>query len=143
YDMWVRFYVVELERYYTARNSELATEHSLEIIRTGAYLDPILSAAAAFWHIGRLGILATSYSELLPHNTPDEERRRLEAKQKVANWLVTLINANPAAQRPLIDLHHIELYLVWKTLWQIGRREDIAAWLHGLFNPLFVRRIGA
>jgi hypothetical protein len=141
--MWIGFYVVELERYYTAHSRELSMQHSLEITRTGNYLDAIIAATNAFWHIGRLGVLAISFSELLPRQTPEEEKRRLETKQKAANWLMGLINANPAAQRPLIDLHHTELYLIWKTLWQVARHNDIGEWLNGLFSPLLVRRIGA
>jgi len=143
FQMWVGFYLVELERYYMAHSKELATKDSLEVQRTGNYLDAIIAATNAFWHIGRLGILALSFSELLRRQTPEDERRRLEAKHRVANWLVGLINANVATQRPLIDLHHIELYLIWKTLWQVARHDDIAEWLNGLFSPLLVRRIGA
>ena len=143
FQMWIGFYVVELERYYTTHSKELSIQHSLEVTRTGSYLDAIIAGTNAFWHIGRLGILAMSFSELLPRQSPEEERRRLEAKQRAANWLVGLINANPAAQRPLVDLHHVELYLIWKTLWQVARHNDIAEWLNGLFSPLLVRRIGA
>jgi hypothetical protein len=143
FQMWIGFYVVELERYYGTHSKELSTQHSLEVTRTGNYLDAIIAANNAFWHIGRLGILAISFSELLPRQTPEQEQRRVEAKQRAANWLVGLINANPAAQRPLIDLHHIELYLIWKTLWQAARHNDINEWLNGLFSPLLVRRIGA
>ena len=143
FQMWVGFYIVELERYYTTHSSELSTQHSLEVIRTGNYLDAIIAGTNAFWHIGRLGILAVSFSELLPRGTQDEKTRRLEAKHRAANWLVGLLNANPASQRPLIDLHHIELYLIWKTLWQVARHNDIGEWLDGLFSPLLFRRIGA
>jgi hypothetical protein len=141
--MWVGFYLTELERYYTAHNAELATEHSLEIPRTGNYLDAIAAALTAFWHMGRLGILAVTFAEILPRDTEAEKKVRAEAKHRVSNWLVGLINANPGAQRPLIDLHHLELFLVWRTLWQIGRRDDIEKWLHGLQSKLFVRRAGA
>jgi hypothetical protein len=141
--IWVGFYLTELERYYAAHNEELATEHSLEIPRTGNYLDAIAAALTAFWHIGRLGILAVTFAEILPRNTEVEKRVRAEAMHRVSNWLVGLINANPGAQRPLIDLHHLELFLVWRILWQIGRRDDIEKWFHGLESNLFVRRAGA
>jgi hypothetical protein len=143
YQMWINFYLVELERFYAAHSSELAREHSLEIIRTGGYLDAVAAAASAFWHVGRLGILAISFSELLPKTTPEKQKALFEAKSKVANWLVVLVNANPAAQRPLIDLHHVELYLIWRTLGQLDRKNDIAEWLHGLHSHLLVRRVGA
>lgn len=53
-----------------------------------------------------------------------------------------ILNANPAALRPLLDIHHIELFLVWRTLWQIGRVRDISLWLTELQNRLFARRSG-
>src|SRR5207237_6462241 len=51
-------------------------------------------------------------------------------------------NANPAANRPLLDLHHIELFLIWRTLWQVRRIDDIHKWLQGLRSNLLVRRAG-
>lgn len=79
YQMWINFYLVELERFYAAHSSELAREHSLEIIRTGGYLDAVAAAASAFWHVGRLGILAMSFSELLPKKL--QKNKRLGSKQ--------------------------------------------------------------
>lgn len=143
FDMWISFYLVEVERYYVAHNEALAKEHSLEVVRMGSYVDAISAAVVAFWHIARLGLLALTFVEFLPKNTADEKDRRTQALQRVANWLVALINANPAAHRPLVDLHHIELFLIWRTLWQVGRRGDIANWLDQLESNLFVRRAGA
>lgn len=143
FQIWVGFYLAELERYYAAHQEEFATEHSLQLVRTGGYIDSIAASLTAFWHIARLGILAVTFAEVLPRETEEERRRRSEAMLRASNWLIGLINANPAAQRPLIDLHHIELYLIWRTLWQLGRFEDIEKWLHGLQNNLFVRRASA
>lgn len=143
YEMSLKLYLVEVERYYGAHAGELATEHSLEIGHAGNYLDPLVAAMAAFWHIGRIGLLALSFSELLPRTDQQQKQLRVAAMQKVANWLVGLLNANPAANRPLIDLHHIELYLIWKTLRQVKRVRDIAGWLHALHDYLMMRRAGA
>ncbi len=143
FEMWISFYLVEVERYYVAHNEALATEHSLEVVRTGSYVDAISAAVVAFWHIARLGLLGLTFVEFLPKHTDEEKARRTQALQRVANWLVALINANPAAHRPLVDLHHVELFLIWRTLWQVGRREDIANWLDHLESNLFVRRAGA
>ena len=142
FQMWIGFYIVELERYYEAHSAELATEHSLEIIRTNSYLDPVAAAVTAFWHIARQGILAVSFAEFLRPKNDDEKKQKIEAMRKVANSLASLMNANPSTLRPLLDLHHIELFLVWRTFWQLGRREDIYKWLHGLRNCLLVRRAG-
>lgn len=141
--MWIGFYLSELERYYTAHQADLETKDGLEIPHTGNYLDAVAAAITAFWHIARLGILAITFAELLPRKTESEKDVRAEAMHRASNWIVALINANPSAQRPLIDLHHLELFLVWRALWQLGRRDDIEKWLLGLQSHLFVRRAGA
>ena len=143
YEMWVKFYLAEVERYYRAHAAELAAEHSLELGGVGNYLDPVMAAFLAFWHIGRLGLLALSFSELLPRNNEEQRGVRAKAVHEVADWLIGLMNANPAALRPLVDLHHIELYLVWKTLRQANRLGDINGWLHNLHDYLMMRRVGA
>ena len=142
YEMWVKFYLAEVERYYRAHAAELAAEHSLELGGVGNYLDPVMAAFLAFWHIGRLGLLALSFSELLPRSNEEQRQLRAKAVNEVADWLIGLVNANPAALRPLVDLHHIELYLLWKTLRQANRLVDISRWLHNLHDYLMMRRVG-
>ena len=91
--------------------------------------------------MARLGILSLASAELLqPHARL--EARTQELLSTMADWLVGLINANPAAKRPVLDIQHIELFLVWVTLWQVDRTDDIYAWLRDLQLRLFVRRAG-
>lgn len=142
FHIWVDFYLAELERYYEARGNELGARDGLDVNRAGSYVDSVVSAVVAFWHIARLGILAISFAELLPRGDKTEMAVREQAMQKVADWLATLLTANPAALRPLLDLHHIELFLIWRTFWQLARSNDIFAWLLGLGNCLLVRRAG-
>jgi hypothetical protein len=81
--------------------------------------------------------------QLVLQASDDEQKKvKSDALKRVANWLVSLLNANPAANRPLLDLHHIELFLIWRTLWQLHRTEDIFKWLHALRSNLLVRRAG-
>jgi len=47
---------------------------------------------------------------------------------------------NPASLRPLVDLNHIELYLIWLILWQAGKEETIYNWLSELESRLLMRR---
>ena len=56
--------------------------------------------------------------------------------------MVELLNANPSSLRPLIDLHHAELYLAWGTLLHVHRFEDLKNVLYMLSNRLFTRRFG-
>ncbi len=141
--MWISFYLAEVERYYAAHQADIETKDALEIPHTGNYLDAVLAAVTVFWHIARIGILAITFAELLPRKTASQKKVRAEAMHRASNWMVALINANPSAQRPLIDLHHLELFLIWRTLWQLGRHDDIEKWLLGLQSHLFVRRAGA
>jgi len=140
--MWLGFYLAEIERYYKARARELAVQDSLVIRGANSYLETIASSVIAFWHIARLGILAVGYYEFLPSQTTEERNSKSEALNSVANWLVSLINANPSAQRPLLDINHIELFLIWRTLFQISRYDDIYHWLQELESRLFLRRAG-
>jgi hypothetical protein len=142
FQMWVGFYVVELERYYLQHANELAVEHSLEIHGAGNYVDAIASAVIAYWHVARLGILALSYAELISDATPEQQNAKLELAKRTANQLVSLLNANPSVNRPLLDINHIELFLIWRSLWQLGRVDDIYKWLHSLRSSLLVRRAG-
>ncbi len=36
--------------------------------------------------------------------------------QRTLDTLVGLVNANPASRRPLLDIHHIQLFLLWRML---------------------------
>lgn len=141
-EMWISFYLAELERFYNAHASELAMEHSLEVRGSGTYISAIAASVLAYWHIGRLGILAVAYDELLPCETEQQKQDARKVLHTISNQLVGLLNANPAAKRPLLDIHHIELFLVWRTLWQIGRIDDVYHWLLDLERRLLVRRVG-
>jgi hypothetical protein len=139
--MWIQLYLTELNRYYQAQAANLSVEAGLDQHAGGGYVDAAASAMVALWHLARLGILALALFEIPPKDA-DEEPVRLRALHTVANWLVGLMNANTAAMRPLLDIHHIELFLVWRALWQIGRVRDISLWLMELQNRLFARRSG-
>jgi len=52
------------------------------------------------------------------------------------------LNANPSTMRPLIDLHHIELFLIWSSFLRADRAQDMTTWLTILTNRLMTRRSG-
>jgi hypothetical protein len=140
--MWVNLYLIELEKYYRAQAANLAVEGSLDKHIAGGFVDTVASAVVAHWHVARLGILALALSEILPADTEDQAVKRGDGLGTVAQWMVALIRANPAARRPLLDIHHIELFLVWRALWQIGAEDEIHTWLVDLQNRLLTRRTG-
>ena len=141
FEMWTKFYVVELDRFYQAHSKELSTEHFFDI-RSGSYLEAVAGSMAAFWHLARLGILGLTYQQLLPHVTDEERRMRAEVTNDITNRMVAMLNSNPACVRPILDIHHIQLFLVWRCLWQNRRQSDIYKWLAALQQGLYIRRSG-
>lgn len=140
--MWVELYLAELERYYDAHSGHLSVFLSVDRVLSGSLADTVASAVIAHWHLGRLGILGVAYGECLPKETPEERDEREGALSTVSNWLVGFLSGNPSSMRPVIDLHHIELFLTWCTLAQAGRGNDVDRWLQMLANRLFMRRSG-
>lgn len=118
FEMWTGFYVQELDRFYRVHSKELNTEHFFDDLRSGSYLEAVAAAMAAFWHLARLGILGLTYQQLLPHSTEEEKRQRAAVTNDVTNRIVSMLNSNPACVRPILDIHHIQLFLVWRCLWQ-------------------------
>jgi hypothetical protein len=139
-DMWVNFYIAEVERYYEAHIRELSFEHSMDFAATSSYLDTAASSVRTFWHLARIGILGVTLADFFPFDE-EEKRGAIAAMRKVGNWLATFVSANPSAFRPLIDLHHIEMFVVWHTWWRLERHSDICKWLGAIRNGLFLRRI--
>ncbi len=142
YQMWIDFYIGELSRFFQEHAGELAVEHSIEIGEGRFDVDSVAAAVVAFWHTARLGILALCNAELLADSTDELHAAKIVAIRTNANQLVSFLNANPAANRPLVDLNHIELFLIWQALWQLKRTNDIYAWLQNLQRYLLVRRAG-
>jgi hypothetical protein len=142
WQMWVGLYLAELERYYESHADDLLVRHSLDIRMSGSFVDTIASAAVAHWHLARLGILGIAYAEGLPIGNEEDALRHQQASIRVSNWLAGILGANPSTMRPLIDLHHIELFLVWVSFLRAGREADMSTWLRILCNRLFMRRSG-
>ncbi len=119
FEIWIKSYLSELELFYENHQDLLKTEHSLEM--GGGKLQEAASAYVSFWHMGRLGILAMAAGELAnPGNTKDHDIV-FDLLNRVANWICQLLNANPSSHRPLLDINHIEIFLVWRALAQCGR----------------------
>jgi hypothetical protein len=141
-DAWKSLYVDELERFYSANAELVGIEHSLGVRRGTTNLDPLANAFVAFWHSGRLGLLSMALREELDRQDADK-RQECEARiDSTDTTLLSLLNANPAAVRPVLDIQHIELFLTWRALWLSGRRGEIAQWLSTSQQRLLMRRLG-
>ncbi len=104
-------------------------------------LTAIRSAHLAFWNMGRLALFIRLMYEI-QGELPSQELKsafRPEIDHWVNLLIVSLMN-NDAIFRPLIDLHHIELYLIWSVMIHEGKIPDIHEWLQKLTQFLAVRR---
>jgi hypothetical protein len=142
FEIWLKYYLVELERYYARHVDLLAAEHSLEY--SGGMLQEGTSTYVAYWHLGRLGILSMATSELVPAKSKESEgtTQVQTLLARAADWIVTLLNQNPACSRPLLDIHHIQIFLVWRALAVCGRWVDALNWFYSMFQRLLFRRLG-
>lgn len=138
--IWFNTYVVELERYYTEYIEILATEHSLEL--SGGSLSSGASVYLAYWHMARLGLFSMALGEVRPSLEGQARHQIDKLIVKCTDWIVRLLNANPSCQRPMLDIHHIEIFLVWRALVQCDKWGDALNWFHSIFERLVHRRIG-
>ena len=147
--IWNDFYLKHLATFYTQHTPTLLTVNALSICGpTINYLGSLGAAYIAFWHLGHLGLLAMALGEQAPankkaksttNNTVSDLPSGMSASA-AADLLLGLLNKNPAALRPMLDRHHVELFLVWNTLQHAGRHSEIHAWLQALEWRLRVRR---
>jgi len=141
-EIWLNFYIRMLEQYFLEIESTLTTEHGFHTSTGVTSLVPIIDAYIVYWHVGRLGILTLAPQEFT--DTTKEESKTFISKivNRSADWLLSCLYLNPSSMRPLIDLNHIELFLIWLILWQSGRFIEIYQWLSQLESRLAIRRFG-
>jgi hypothetical protein len=140
FTVWGKVYLTELEMYFNAVNSVLRVQHGMSLgnLSLDVNFVPINDSFRAFWHMGRLGLLSIALQEV---DFGDDTKEIMKVRiSSFAELLVDFMRANPATLRPLIDLHHIELFLVWLLLYQAGREDDIKIWLSKLESVLTIRR---
>jgi hypothetical protein len=139
--IWLQFYIYELEKYFLGIEPIFSTEHGFSTGKGGLGITAVNDAYLAFWHIGRLGILTLAPQEFITQDASEHEGFVAKLVNRSADWLVECLHNNPAALRPLVDLNHIELFLIWLILWQSGRQKDIIEWLSELESRLLIRRV--
>jgi len=141
-EIWLQFYILELEKYFLEVQPVLAIEHGFSTGKGGFGVSAINDAYLAYWHLGRLGILTIAPQEFVIQEEAKHREFISNLINRSADWVVRCLRVNPAALRPLIDLNHIELFLTWLILWQAGRQKDIYEWLVQLESYLLIRRLG-
>ena len=136
---WDDLYILELERFYRNHIDALAVEHSIDQLASGTDVGTIAASQVAHWHVARLGLLSLDASEGNAQGTDADERQRLV--EEIANWLAMLANANKAVLRPILDIEHIQTYLMFEVFRSAGRLQDMAAVISNLEAGLYLRRV--
>ncbi|MDB4265141.1 hypothetical protein N9891_00170 [bacterium] len=139
--LWGEIYLAELARFYEAHGDKLLTEDSLASGSVGDFTD-LISSHHCYWHLTRLGILTNELLSLHPIIKP-EEVKSFELKiNQAADRLFGLIMANSGCFRPTLDIHHIQIFLVCFSLYQMGRKDEIITFLSEIHRRLLFRRLG-
>lgn len=139
---WVNLYLAQLEAYYEKHGALLLAKDSLACGHHAEFTEAIASHHA-YWHMGRLGILGTAVLQMADGVDSDGSKKALmTACQKVVNTVIGMINANPACLRPMLDIHHIELFLVWLLLSAVGLSQEALAIFVQIHERLVLRRLG-
>ena len=139
---WNGFYLEELSRFYKAHHGALATKHSVDQFAVGSFAGVIATSAIAHWHLGRLGLLSYSAIEASTDDPKPLNAAKRARLHELSNWLIAFVNANHSTHRPILDIQHIEWYLVVMLLHSAMRLDEAAKLLEGLSQYLFTRRIG-
>ncbi|MBZ0201649.1 MAG: hypothetical protein K8I03_01390 [Ignavibacteria bacterium] len=141
--IWYTLYITELELYISKNEIALTTEHGIhsqkfQVGNLAALNDSVL----IFDIIGKIGILTSQLNALIDLV---ENQVKVELSKKIYHYselIIKCLKSNPAIFRPLIDLHHIQLYFIWIILYQTKKYDEIIDWFYGQETYLMIRRIG-
>lgn len=140
-DVWIRLYLTSLESFYEKHSKLITTQDGLAVGYHGAF-NEAAAVYFTYWHMARLGILAMFFFELYTMTTGEAAKAPRKGFLKVLGWLVGLVNANPASKRPLLDIHHIELFLLWRALRFAQRSAEAFSFFADMYERLLYRRFG-
>jgi hypothetical protein len=139
-EIWLMGYARQLERFYTEHSADLGVEDSLAR-NVDPGFEPVIQSYLAHWHLARLGLLWHCFAELKVKEEEKEIQAALEKRlHEISTWIQGLNAANPGALRPLLDSHHIELYLVWSVFYGLGQTKPMFQWLNQLYERIVLRR---
>ncbi len=138
---WVYLYLAELKAYFKEVEGVLVTQHCLHTSRGRFGLNAVNDAYVAYWHLGRLGILGVGVSGLVNMGTEDGRRLYDRNVRRSASIMTKMSRANPSTLRPLLDVHHVEIYLVWLIMLKAQAHQNLYEWLDDLGSRLLTRRL--
>jgi hypothetical protein len=135
---WRDFYIAELDRFYRAHISDLSIEHAIDSgVAMGSYLGAVAASYTSYWHIGRLGLLSVELAESSGSRMVPEQ-----SMNEIADWTALLTSANVSVLRPVLDIQHIEFFLMAAIWRNAGRLGDLALIIEHLVSRLYPRRLG-
>ena len=139
---WTDFYITELDRFYRSYIDDLSTEHSIDQMGNGSYVGAVAASYVAYWHLGRLGLLSVQIAASPNDGDPDRQQMRRDRLHEIANWTALLANGNVSVFRPVLDIQHIEFFLLTEVWRNAGRGAETAALMENLLSRLYLRRLG-
>ncbi len=136
-NFWILFYLTSLNIYYEENKSIFKVEHGIRTEKVKlSHLSALNDSILAFDFISKFGVMTLGTYDILLENEKDDF-----IKEK-ADELSNLITLNPSALRPLLDINHLQLYIIWLIFYFANKSEYIGNWLLKLENYLMTRRIG-
>jgi hypothetical protein len=138
-EVWLNTYVQDLDKFYLKHGDDLCREHALSTHLHYSF-QPVAESYLAFWHLGRLGILWSTIVAIQFQDTPEMKKAQGERLGKIGGWMLGLMNANPGAKRPILDIHHVEYFLFWQAMFRMREHQTVAGWLTSIYEHLLVRR---
>jgi hypothetical protein len=138
-EVWLSTYARDLEQFYLKHGDELGREHALTA-RLDYSFQPVGESYLAFWHLGRLGVLWSTMVAIQLPDTPEMKQAQGERLGMIGGWMLGLMNANPGAKRPILDIHHVEYFLFWHAMFRMHEHQAVADWLTDICEHLLVRR---
>lgn len=141
FSIWIEFFVERYGLFLEEQAPILQVEHAVQTHHYGlpVPLDAVNDSCAVYWLLERIGIFFFSSVEFLNNETGQETLRPII--QHVHQWISGAIICQPATLRPLLDLNHIAIYLVWHVLFVTKDFQTLNRFFCELAHRLFVRRI--
>ena len=133
--IWQDFYINELVLYFETYHELLTTPYGINCKTPFMSLNAISTSFTTYWHLGRLGIL---YLNML--YIPNEKQKN-KVLEYFSNYVEKMIENNPSCYYPLLDINHIELYLIFVIYLLSNKKEKLYNFFIELGNFLCVRKM--
>lgn len=133
-DIWNNFYIEELSLYFEVNRGVLCSKNGIIVSKTPCSdLILINTINSAYWHIGRLVLLAISRIKIDVSN-------KTNSANYYCNYLIAVLNGNSSIFYPIIDLHHIQLFMIFYLFYLSNRMDVFYSFINDLISYLVPRK---